>query len=188
VNRFHLWICRSVLWKAALRYRLLPRLLNNVNLGSDLIEVGPGPGLTTDILRKRFSRVTALEVDPVLAQKLKQRLRTTKVRVVQGDATAMPFKDNTFSGAVALTMLHHVPSSALQDRLLTEVYRVLQPGGTFAGTDNISNWLLTLIHLNDTLVAIDPATFSQRLQAAGFVGVKVTRTGRRFYFVATRPY
>jgi ubiquinone/menaquinone biosynthesis C-methylase UbiE len=45
----------------------------------------------------------------------------------------MSFPDATFDGAVSFTMLHHVPSEALQNRLLAEVARVLRPGSIFAG-------------------------------------------------------
>lgn len=187
MNRFHGWLCRSVFWKVALKEKLLPWLFEGVNLGTNLIEIGPGPGLTTDFLRQRVAKVTAIEVDPVLASKLKQRLAGTNVRVIEGNATAMPFEDETFSGAVALTMLHHVPSSHLQDCLLAEVYRVLQPGGTFAGMDNTLSWVFKLIHINDTLVAVDPQTFYTRLEAAGFVNIKINKTRTRFRFVAAKP-
>ena len=50
--------------------------------------------------------------------------------VVNADATSMPFETDRFSGAIGLTMLHHVPSAALQDRLFAEVARVLRPGAS----------------------------------------------------------
>jgi 16S rRNA A1518/A1519 N6-dimethyltransferase RsmA/KsgA/DIM1 with predicted DNA glycosylase/AP lyase activity len=62
--------------------------------------------------------LTALEIDPRLAGALKQRLRGTNVRVIEDDATKTPFEDRSFSAVISLTMLHHVPSSALQDKLL----------------------------------------------------------------------
>lgn len=50
----------------------------------------------------------------------------------------MPYADRTFSGVVAFTVLRHVPSQKLQDRLFAEVHRVLRPGGDFVGTDGMS--------------------------------------------------
>jgi ubiquinone/menaquinone biosynthesis C-methylase UbiE len=49
-----------------------------------------------------------------------------RVAVVQGDATQMPFADGRFSAVLAFTVLHHLPSRALQDRMLAEVTRVLR--------------------------------------------------------------
>jgi hypothetical protein len=70
-------------------------------------------------------------------------------------------------------MLHHVPSAALQDRLMTEVARVLRPGGTFAGTDSLYSRSFRMLHLCDTMVIVDPATLPSRLRSAGFDDVHV---------------
>jgi len=147
MNRFHRWFCRTSFWNKALKDGILPWALKDVDLGDDVLEVGPGPGLTTDLLRAGFERLTSIEIDPLLAGSLKQRLQGTNVTVVEGDATEMPFEDCSFSGAVSFTMLHHVPSPALQDRLLAEVRRVLRPGGVFAGTDSVYSLGFHLIHL-----------------------------------------
>jgi ubiquinone/menaquinone biosynthesis C-methylase UbiE len=152
MNRLHRWRCRSGFWKKLLQNDMLPWALKDVDLGQNVLEVGPGPGLTTDLLRTRLDRITALEVDSALADLLKRRMSGTNVTVIQGDASAMPFEDATFSGAVAFTMLHHVPSPTLQDRLLREVHRVLRSGGMFVGTDSLWSPALWLFHIGDTLV------------------------------------
>jgi SAM-dependent methyltransferase len=82
-------------------------------------------------------------------------------------------------------MLHHVPSAALQDRLLAEVARVLRPGGILAGAD--SRYSLPFrLHLFDTMVVVDPETFSDRLKAAGFEDVHLDLNPRAFRFRARR--
>ena len=186
MNSFHRWFCRTNFWKKALKDEILPWALRDIDLGDDLLEVGPGPGVTTDLLRARFGRLTSTEIDPLLAHSLKQRMRGTNVAVVEGDGTAMPFEDGSFSGVVSFTMLHHVPSPALQDRLLAEVCRVLKPGGVFAGTDSVYSLGFRLIHLGDTMVVVDPDTFGARLEAAGFTQVSVEKARRAFRFVARR--
>jgi SAM-dependent methyltransferase len=187
MNRFHRWFCRTSFWKKSLKDGILPWALKNVDLGDDVLEVGPGPGLTTDLLRPQFERLTSIEIDPLLADSLKQRMQGTNVTVVEGDATAMPFRNGSFSGAVSFTMLHHVPSSALQDRLLAEVCRVLKPGGMFVGTDSVYSLGFHLMHLRDTMVVIDPDTFGARLEAAGFSQISIKKGERAFQFVARRP-
>jgi ubiquinone/menaquinone biosynthesis C-methylase UbiE len=138
--------------------------------------------MATDILRERTPRLTSIEIDPRLADALKQRLQGTNVKVVEGDATAMPFADGSFSGAVSFTMLHHIPSPALQDRLLAEVYRVLKQGGVFAGSDSRWSMGFHLIHLWDTMVVVELDTFAAQLEVAGFtdVSVKVAKQALRF--------
>ena len=184
MNRFHRWFCRTSFWKKTLANEIIPWALKGIDLGDDILEVGPGPGMTTDILRERAQRLTSIEIDPRLADALKRRFQDTNVKVVEGDATAMPFADGSFSGAVSFTMLHHVPSPALQDRLLAEVYRVLKPGGVFAGSDSRWSVGFRLIHLWDTLVVVEPETFAERLAAAGFTDVSVKVAKRTFRFRA----
>ncbi|HEY9430744.1 MAG TPA: class I SAM-dependent methyltransferase [Blastocatellia bacterium] len=186
MNRFHRWFCRTSIWKKALANEIIPWALKDVELGGDVLEVGPGPGMTTDILRERLPRMTSIEIDQRLAVALRERLQGTNVIVVEGDATVMPFADGSFSGAVSFTMLHHVPSTALQDRLLAEVYRVLKPGGVFAGSDSMWSVGFHLIHLWDTMVIVEPETFAARLAAVGFTDVSVKVAKKAFRFRARR--
>jgi SAM-dependent methyltransferase len=176
MNRMHRWLCRSGVWRSALQ-RLVPWSLDRVPLGDSLLELGPGPGLTTDLLQALTPSLTALEIDPASAAALRERKRGTNVRVVEGDATEMPFDPGSFSAVVAFTMLHHVPSPRQQDRLLREARRVLRPGGVFAGSDSVTSFGFRMLHLGDTMVPIDPAGFAARLEHAGFAQVRVD-TGR----------
>jgi SAM-dependent methyltransferase len=131
VNRYHKWLCRSDGWRSDLQQRV-PWVIGYTGLGPNPLEIGPGPGLTTDLLRSVVPRLTAIEIDPIAARELTSRLIGSNVSVVHGDATSMPFSDSEFSAAVTFTMLHHIPSVDLQDRLLREVGRVLKPGGVFS--------------------------------------------------------
>jgi len=186
MNRLHRWYCQSSQWKRKLENKILPWSLRGVDLGDEVLEVGPGPGLTTDWLRRQYKAITSIEVDRELADTLKRRVAGTNVRVQCGDATAMPYGDRTFSGAVAFTMLHHVPSRELQDRVFAEVCRVLRPGGIFAGTDSMPSFLMRIFHIRDTLVLVDPKTLPARLEAAGFEEIMVEEGDGRFRFSARR--
>ena len=187
MNRIHRWLCRSAKWDHEVKENVLPWALHGVELGQNILEVGPGPGLTTDVLRARVAHLTAIEIDPALAQSLRQRMQDTNVNVVEGDATAMPFENGQFSAAVSFTMLHHVPSPKLQDKLLQDVYRVLKPGGIFVGVDSLQSFAMRILHIGDTLVPIDPERFPARLAGAGFQGVMVETGNRRFRFQARKP-
>ena len=187
MNRLHRWYCRSSFWKRKVEREVLPWSLSGVDLGEEVLEVGPGPGLTTDWLRDQCQNIACIEIDPELAGSLSHRMANTNVNVQCGDATAMPFPDQAFSGVVSFTMLHHIPSPALQDRLFTEVYRVLRPGGLFAGTDSTQSILMRIFHIRDTMVLVDPGTLPARLEAVGFKGVKIAIGAGRFRFLARRP-
>ncbi len=186
MNRLHRWLCRSDRWRSTVTQRL-PWAIGNTDLGANVLEIGPGPGLTTDLLRTSVSRLTALEIDPALASSLSSRLRGSNVQVIKGDATGMPFGESEFSGALSFTMLHHVPSQELQNKVFAEVLRVLKPGGFFVGSDSLQNWFMRIIHIGDTLVPVNPDTFGVRLERAGFEVLEVQKNSQAFRFRARRP-
>ena len=187
MNRFHRWYCRTGHWRHAIQDQILPWALRDVDLGDRVLEIGPGPGLTTDVLAGRAPALTAVEIDADLAARLSERFEGTNVTVVNADATALPYADATFTGAVSFTMLHHVPTIDLQDRLLREVRRVLQPGGVFAGSDSRSSLVFRLAHVADTMVLVDPHRFVDRLAAAGFEAPEVQAAKGAFRFHARVP-
>jgi SAM-dependent methyltransferase len=182
MNAYHRRYCASPRWARYVADELLPWALDGVPLGHDVLEIGPGLGVTTRLLSRQLARLTAIEVDQGFAARLHDEFRDRgSVRVVAGDGAAMPFPDNSFSAAVCFTMLHHVPSTAVQDRLFAEAYRVLRPGAVFAGSDSQPSLRFRLIHLFDTMVIVDPATLPARLTAAGFTDVRVdVRRSLRF--------
>ena len=186
MNLVHRWYCRSDGW-ARTMHRYLPMTLQDVDLGDDVLEIGPGPGVTTDWLRERVPHVTAVEIDHALAESLRRRTEATNVTIIEGDATAMELPDGRFSGAVSFTMLHHVPSPEAQDRLLAEACRVLRPGGVFVGSDSTPSLTWNIFHLFDTRVPVDPDTFGRRLERAGFADPHVRRFPGGFSFQARKP-
>lgn len=187
MNRFHHWYCRTAHWEKAVQARLAWALAD-VDLGQRVLELGPGPGLTTNHLRRSVSHLTALELDRELADALRVRLDSSNVEVVTGDATAIPFSNDCFSSCVSFAMLHHVPSPALQDQVLREVHRVLKPGASFIGTDTRESFLMHMIHLGDRFVPVDPDTFETRLTAAGFRVLELEKNSRAFRFHARRQF
>jgi SAM-dependent methyltransferase len=185
VNRFHRYYCASPGWARLVQTTLVPAVLEGAELGPRVLELGPGPGLTTRVLAGVAPDLTAIELDPELAATARDQVPAA--HVVQGDATVMPFPEGTFSAVVCLTMLHHLPRPELQDQLFVEVHRVLAPGGVFCGSDNPGRGLrFRLIHLGDHRTVVDPATLGDRLQAAGFEPARV-RAGSRIVFHARRP-
>lgn len=182
MNQIHLELCASPEWAQYLRDDLLPWAMTEWDLGDDVLELGPGPGLSTDILRQHVATLTALEVDEELFRPLHERLQGTNVSVVHGDATRSGLPSGQFTAVTCFTMLHHVPTPQLQDDLLAEAFRVLRPGGVFVGTDGIDTEEMRALHIDDIFMPVDPATFPERLAAAGFadVSVDVREQGLRF--------
>jgi SAM-dependent methyltransferase len=186
MNRIHNLICSSAWWDRRVEQDLIPWGLSGLKLGEDVLEIGPGLGATTRLLARGEYRLTALELDPSYCERLQRELGS-KVSVVQGDASRLPFDSGRFSAIVCFTMLHHIADSELQDRVFAEVSRVLRSGGLFAGTDSIGTGLLfKLIHVGDTLKPIDPDGLPRRLVGAGFAEPQVDRSDGSFRFRARK--
>jgi SAM-dependent methyltransferase len=186
VNFAHRRLCSSAAWNRAVRTAILPWVLDGVDLGLNVLEVGPGYGAATGYLCARVGHLTCVEVDRGLATRLARRVPAGKVTILCEDATRMSLPDSTCDGAVSLAMLHHMSSEALQDRLLAEVARVLRPGGVFAGFDAAAGPAFRLLHMFDTMVMIDPGTFAARLTRAGFTDIGIDARARGFRFRARR--
>jgi ubiquinone/menaquinone biosynthesis C-methylase UbiE len=186
MNRAHRALCKSRRWSRRVEGELLPWVLRGVDLGDNVLEIGPGFGVTTAVLANKVDTITAVEVDGTTVDYLRNRFGDS-IRIVHGDGASMPLPNNDFSAAVCFTMLHHVPSPVLQDELFAEAFRVLRPGGVFAGCDSLLNLRFRLLHLGDTMVVVDPRELPDRLRRVGFEAVEIRVGGRSFRFRARKP-
>lgn len=179
--------CGSDEWRQAIREVILPWALGDVDLGEDVLEVGPGYGATTDVLSKAVPQLTSVEIDDELAAMLTDRFaEVPTVEIVHGDATSLAYADARFSGAACFTMLHHVPTVELQDRLFSEVARVLRPGAALVASDSLASAELEAHHEGDTYNPVDPDGLPARLAAAGFEDVEVRTNPYGWAAVARR--
>ena len=118
MNENHAKLLGTAEWAAHLHEDILPAVIGGVDLGDDLLEIGPGPGAASEWLRHRVRRLVALELDPAATAALQDRFSGTNVEAVTGDATALRYPDASFDSVGMFTMLHHVPTRALQDKIL----------------------------------------------------------------------
>jgi SAM-dependent methyltransferase len=165
---------------------VLDSLLDSLDLGAAMLEVGPGPGAATEWLRRRVPRLVAIEVDPEVAAQLAVRFAESNVEVVTGDATKLDFAEASFDSVGTFTMLHHLPTVALQNDVLREALRVLRPGGVLVGSDSLHSTELHEFHEGDVYNPIEPSSLLVRLQTIGFADV-VVRVGYDVRFSARKP-
>jgi SAM-dependent methyltransferase len=186
MNENHTRLCPSPEWAQHIQQDILPVLTRDVDLGSTMLEIGPGPGAATGWLAGKVSRLTAVEVDPEAARLLTNRYAGTNVEVVNGSATGLDYPAGSFDSAGCFTMLHHVHTTALQNAILAEAFRVLRPGGVLIGSDSLASDGLHHFHEGDTYHPVEPASLLTRLQTLGFAPVTVIVTDS-VLFIAGKP-
>src|SRR5271163_3985172 len=173
MNRFENWFCGSSIWRRVTRKQLLPWLLSGSELGNHVLEIGAGPGTATEELRKLAGRVTSIEYSHAFALGIARRSQTTNGAVLQGDASALPFPEKTFSAAIAVLVLHHLKSQEAQERAFAEIFRVLRPCSVFLAVEIQHGWLNRIAHIRSTFVPVLPSAALERLASVGFSSVSI---------------
>jgi SAM-dependent methyltransferase len=185
MNENHV-LCTTPEWAEWLQTTVLPYLVRDVDLGETMLEIGPGAGAATEWLRHRVGHLMTLEHDQRAAETLIETYGGSNVTTLIGDATAMEFNDSSFDSVGSFTMLHHVPSVALQNLLFSEVLRVLRPGGVFIGSDSLPSEGLHQFHEADTYNPVEPGSLIVRLQTIGFERFTVS-ADESLKFIAYKP-
>jgi len=188
MNRIENWFCGSSFWRRVTERKILPWMTDGYKLGDNVLELGAGPGATTEELRRRAPRVTSLEYDHKFAARLGKRFRQTNVGVLQGDAALLPFPGESFSSVIAVLVLHHLKSQEQQERAFAEIHRVLRPGGAFLAMEIGDGWLQRVGHIKSTFVPVAPAAALARLTSLGFSKIVIDGKGAAFRICALRAH
>jgi SAM-dependent methyltransferase len=112
-----------------------------ISASSDVLEIGPGLGQFTNMLAQRARSVHALEVVAEQAEfalaRCRQQGQTNVELAVGGDDCRLPYADGSFDVVVfnlvfewCAARLANESHQAGQERLLSEISRVLRPGGS----------------------------------------------------------
>jgi ubiquinone/menaquinone biosynthesis C-methylase UbiE len=98
--------------------------------GERLLDIGCATGEYTEFLAAGFSATDAIDIEPERLNVFKEHLAAQTLEhpivVTQMSAEDMSFGDATFDMVTAIEVLEHVPNL---DATLSEVHRVLRPGG-----------------------------------------------------------
>ena len=89
-----------------------------------LLDLGCGTGFVAERARKYFDRVVGTDISPNVLKKAADK--NPEVDFYAADSDALPFRENSFNGVVAVALLHHLFD---HKGTFCEVYRVLKPGG-----------------------------------------------------------
>ena len=172
MNLCHRLCCSSNRYFKAVEDGLLPWVLGDVDLGDNVLEIGPGYGANIRVLIDKTPHYTAVEIDPPMADRLRghvrrpgpdhqrrrHRHRPAGRRVQLGGVfhDAAPCSD---AGAAGPVVRRGVPGAAARRRLRRQRQ---------CGVDPVPHPAFSR-HLQPR----SPETLPERLRAAGFTDVHV---------------
>ena len=112
------------------------RAMGGAAPGARALELGCGCGVGTELVLDVFGarHVDAFDLDPQMVELARARLAPhgSRVRIWQGDAEHIDAPDATYDAVFDFAIVHHVPDWR---GALSEVARVLKPGGRFYGEE-----------------------------------------------------
>lgn len=98
-----------------------------------VLDAGCGEGFYLMLLDELYGcHITGLDNDPQILELAKKWVgKKENIRLLVGDVTDLPFEDESFDKIILSEVLEHVPDDT---KALSEVYRVLKPGGVLGIT------------------------------------------------------
>jgi phosphatidylethanolamine/phosphatidyl-N-methylethanolamine N-methyltransferase len=137
--------------------------------GDRVLEVGVGTGMNAS-LYPRYCRVTGIDFSASMLEKARTRMRRkalSHVRLMQMDAAALKFADDSFDIVYAPYVINCVPDPV---KVVREMRRVCKPGGKIVILNHFRNVNPVLSRLDR---ALSPLTvhigFKSDLDLPGFI-------------------
>ena len=164
------------------RFRFCSReeLLEGLETGGRLLDVGSGTGFYTDELAPFFERVYAADIQRAMAERHREHGLPGNVSLLTCDAGRLPLADGSVDACVSTMVFHESP-----DATAAELARVLDSGGRLVVVDWSSAGRGESGPPRDQRYGAADAR--ERLSTAGFRVERAAERGETFRVVARTP-
>jgi ubiquinone/menaquinone biosynthesis C-methylase UbiE len=168
----------------------------NIKPGQHILDVGCGTGTLALLLKRQYPdvEVVGLDPDPKALRRAKTKVRRAAVSVQldQGFADELRYERESFDRVLSSFMFHHLAGHD-REKTLTEVRRVLKPGGSFHLLDFVVDhaahgFLHRLVHSHAELKDNTDERILQLLSRTGFANAQKVRAGSMFFGVLRTAY
>lgn len=120
----------------------LDNVFLDVSAGADLscaAEICCGSGEAFRLLGEKIESGIGVDISISMLDVARSFLKDERYCFVQGDATNLPLSDDLFGSVFIIGGIHHVND---REKLFSEIYRVLKPGGRFYWREPVSDFFL----------------------------------------------
>ena len=163
-----------------------PTALAVINAGDIVLDLGSGGGIDVLLSARRVGpngKVYGLDMTDQmleLARQNQKKANVSNVEFLKGEIENIPLPDNSVDVIVSNCVIN---LSTDKDRVLTEAFRVLKPGGRFAVSDVLTRGAMppeireqVLLWVGCIAGALEENEYHSKLKRAGFENIDIEPT------------
>jgi SAM-dependent methyltransferase len=163
-----------------------PTALAQLAAGETVLDLGSGGGIDVLLSARRVGptgKAFGLDMTDemlALAEENKRKSGLTNVEFLRGEIESIPLPDASVDVVISNCVIN---LSADKDRVLSEAFRVLKPGGRFAVSDVVARGDIPDAMRKDMELwagciagALKDDDYVERLRSAGFEGIEIETT------------
>jgi len=174
-----------------------PTALAQLNPGETVLDLGSGGGIDVLLSARRVGpagKAYGLDMTGemlALARENQRKAGVANVEFLKGEIENIPLPDNSVDVIISNCVIN---LSADKDRVLSEAFRVLKPGGRFAVSDVVVHGQMpaevrasVLLWVGCIAGALQDTEYTSKLAGAGFEDIEVEPT-RTYYVEDARAF
>lgn len=162
----------------------------NIESGQKVLDIGYGNGYLLKCLDKKFSpELYGIDIsEDMLTEATKRNKRANnagRLHLEIGDCCNLKYEDNMFASVTSINTVYFWSDTV---KGLSEIKRVLMPGGSFINMVYTKEWLDALSYTKKGFKKFDPEELIELGRKAGFSDIRVEEIvkGKSFAVVYTR--